>query len=220
MAKTAAAGYVPLLLDNAVLVCQYGGLIRIVEVPQIGAGNTAVTVNDWLRLYNSPTISSSGRTVDPHPDANKYDWGMKEGQEHINKWAKDYLESKGITVVENIGIKGELTDGEGRYWVAVGPNVMNPNHKLGESVTIAEMKYGTKIDIVVKDEQENLFYIPAVVGDVKEHTWPDGLYQTGKVFPTGILSAGNDDGSTVEFMGKTREGTDNYKLVEIIVYDK
>jgi hypothetical protein len=36
MAKTAAAGYVPLLLDNAVLVCQYGGLIRIVEVPKTG----------------------------------------------------------------------------------------------------------------------------------------------------------------------------------------
>jgi hypothetical protein len=36
MAKTVAAGYAPLLLDSAVLVCQYGGLIRIVEVPQTG----------------------------------------------------------------------------------------------------------------------------------------------------------------------------------------
>lgn len=172
----------------------------------VGQGNSFVNVSDWLRLYNNPTVSGFGRTVEPHPDANKYDWGMKEDEEYINVWAKDYLESRGISVVENIGSKGELTDGYGRYWVAVGPNVMNPAHKPNEGVTIPEMKYGTKLDIVVKDEQETLLYIPAVVGDVKEHTWPDGLYQTGKVFPTGILSVGHDDGSTIEFMGKTREG--------------
>lgn len=97
---------------------------------------------------------------------------------------------------------------------------MNPKHKSNEKVTIDEMKYGTKLDIVVLDEDTNTnYYIPAVVGDVKEHTWPNGLYQTGKQIPTGTLSIGNDDGSTIEFMGKTREGTDNYKLVEIIVYD-
>jgi len=36
MAKTCAKGYVPLLLDSAALVCQYGGFIKIVEVPQAG----------------------------------------------------------------------------------------------------------------------------------------------------------------------------------------
>lgn len=36
MAKTCAKGYVPVLVDNAVLVCQYGGLITVVEVPQMG----------------------------------------------------------------------------------------------------------------------------------------------------------------------------------------
>ena len=36
MAKTCAKGYLPLLLDSAALVCQYGGIIKIVEVSQAG----------------------------------------------------------------------------------------------------------------------------------------------------------------------------------------
>jgi len=36
MAKTCAKAYVPLLLDSAALICQYGGIIKIVEVPQAG----------------------------------------------------------------------------------------------------------------------------------------------------------------------------------------
>ncbi|GLC81718.1 hypothetical protein LBYZC6_38320 [Lacrimispora brassicae] len=42
MAKTCAKGYAPLLLDSAMLVCQYGGLIRIVEVPQTGTSKEPV----------------------------------------------------------------------------------------------------------------------------------------------------------------------------------
>ena len=36
LAKTCAKGYAPMLVDSAVLVCQYGGIIRIIEVPQTG----------------------------------------------------------------------------------------------------------------------------------------------------------------------------------------
>ena len=36
MAKTCAKGYLPLLLDSAALVCQYGGIMKIVEVSQAG----------------------------------------------------------------------------------------------------------------------------------------------------------------------------------------
>ncbi len=39
--------------------------------------------------------------------------------------------------------------------------------------------YGTKMDIYVKDKQSNEYYIPVVVGDIKRHSAPDGLYQTG-----------------------------------------
>ncbi len=35
------------------------------------------------------------------------------------------------------------------------------------------------MDIYVKDKQSNEYYIPVVVGDIKRHSAPDGLYQTG-----------------------------------------
>lgn len=86
------------------------------------------------------------------------------------------------------------------------------------------MKFGTKLDIVVLDESTNTkYYIPAVVGDAKEHSAPDGLYQTGVPFdPNRITVEG--DGSTIEFMGyditeHSVNITNNYKLIEIIVYD-
>lgn len=84
----------------------------------------------------------------------------------------------------------------------------------------------TKIDIVVLDETtQKEYYIPAVVADVKAHTYPDGLYQTNETYPNGISGSGNNaDGSTVEFIGceipdGTVNDTNNYRLIEIIVYD-
>lgn len=38
------------------------------------------------------------------------------------------------------------------------------------------MNYGTKIDIHVVGQHDGKdYYIPAIVGDVKEHSKPDGL---------------------------------------------
>ncbi len=94
---------------------------------------------------------------------------------------------------------------------------------VNESVTVKEMQYGTKIDIKVLHEPTNTYYYtPAVIADVKNHTYPDGLYQTGKAFPNGQLSPGNIDGSSVEFMGwniTSVNNTNNYRLLEVIVYD-
>jgi len=69
LAKTCAKGYVPLLLDNAALVCQYGGIIRIEEVAKVTSGQEiknkkvyitadrkAIVINDiHYEIYN-PTI--------------------------------------------------------------------------------------------------------------------------------------------------------------------
>lgn len=63
MAKTCAKGYVPVLVDNAVLVCQYGGLITVVEVPQTGTtkGLGQMTISqrgfDLLKHHeNNPSV--------------------------------------------------------------------------------------------------------------------------------------------------------------------
>ena len=110
---------------------------------------------------------------------------------------------------------------DGRDWVAVGPNVMNPNHQGTDACTASEMKYGTSIDIVLVDTTGQEYYVPCVVGDCKAHTYPNGIYQTGDAFPNGINShPQNKDYSIIEFCGKVSlEGLEQYKIKEIIVYD-
>ncbi len=189
-----------------------------------------------MKLYSNPTVSSPGRSVVKDQKANNYDWGMaeelyknvpKKGMLPAN--SRGEIQNSGKTPKVNLISNNLYTDDEGRYWVAVGPNVMNPSHQQNQQISVSEMKYGTKMDIVVVDETTNTkYYIPAVVGDVKEHSYPNGLYQTGVPFdskrPTVI-----GDGSTVEFMGydittlvngkSSVNITNNYKLLEIIVYD-
>ena len=41
------------------------------------------------------------------------------------------------------------------------------------------------LDIVLKDENGTRWYIPAIVGGTKAHTWTNGIIQTWKSFPSG-----------------------------------
>lgn len=214
----------------SMLFCMRGGIISAKESGQNKYQNEMV-INDWLILYTNPTVLDIGRHVLKHPDAKTYDWGMEEELKGSVP-EQGMLTANSRVAITEAGGNPEVymtsnnlyTDAEGRYWVAVGPNVMNPNHRVDEKISVDEMKYGTKIDIVVLDETTNItYYIPAVVGDVKNHSSPDGLYQTGVPFSSsGTTVVG--DGSTVEFMGydiveKSVNLTNNYKLIEMIVYD-
>lgn len=136
---------------------------------------------------------------------------------------------------------GLYVDSEGRYWVAIGPNVVNTEHsteRRNTNIDISEIFPGTKIDIVVEygEEGDNAqrFYIPAVVGDAKEHSYPEGLYQTGIPFNRDRAEGSQKDKNTVEFIGYDieekvfEEGekakscvnvTNNYRLIGIRVYD-
>ena len=187
--------------------------------------------NGWITLYTNPTVSGQGNVIMPHPDAKKYDWGMPEELYKLldekqlpGQVTKEY-ESIGEKPIINVTSNNLYTDGEGRYWVAVGPNVMNPEHQSNEEIKAEEMKYGTKIDIVVRENNtEKVYYIPAVVGDVKANSAPDGLYQTGRGFPGVEDSFKHNDGSTVEFLGWNIKGntvnlTNNYQILQIIVYE-
>ncbi len=187
---------------------------------------------DWLTLYDGPTVQGEGRSVLPHENAKKYDWGMPEelaspkmSQGILPANVRSAIEAAGKDPKPNITENNLYTDQTGRYWVAVGPNVMNPEHKSDEEITPEEMQYGTTIDIVVLDEDsQNTYYIPAVVGDVKAHSSPDGLYQTGYGFPGLKDEPEHADRSTIEFIGwQISKGsvniTNNYRILEIIVYD-
>ena len=69
MAKTCAKDYTPMLVDSAVLVCQYGGIIRIIEVPQTGTtqGSGKEYVNltimnniGWSQVHCGYKVKSTG----------------------------------------------------------------------------------------------------------------------------------------------------------------
>ncbi|GLC81730.1 PAAR-like protein [Lacrimispora brassicae] len=67
IAKTYAKGYAPLLLDSAVLVCQYGGIIRIVEVPQTGTAmeTGTVTIEQLKSILKATGHFQANSVTDP-----------------------------------------------------------------------------------------------------------------------------------------------------------
>jgi hypothetical protein len=200
--------------------------LREVEETIESLGTPVKIINDWLRLYDAPTISNHGRTVKIPSGAISSAWYAFEGLRDINKWAKINIENSGRSAVVNIGTKGELTDQIGRYWIAVGPKVMNPEHKNDQGITADEMNYGTMIDVVLQDSNGTIFYFPTVVGETKAHTYPNGVYQTGYTFPNGNeyisnTSNGITDNSVIEFIGLRipEHGLNSYKIMYLIVYD-
>jgi len=181
-----------------------------------GMGKT--DLNDWLTSSNTPTYPSGGSIVEIPSTANPNKWAMKEDQTKLNLYARPII---GDTNKVVIGSNGEMLDKDGRYWVAVGPKVMTPDFSIDKQIKPEDMKYGTLIDVVVSDSDGNTHYIKAVVGDAKNHTYPNGIYQTGYAFPNGTDPyPNNNDGSIVEFMGKgALTNLTDYKILKIIVYD-
>lgn len=198
-------------------------------------GNVIVK-DDWITLHLVPTVCGEGRSVPRHSNAKVWDWASSESDEgDINVYARNQIEDGGGVVCINydtVNTRNIFTDQTGRYWVAIGPKVLDDNADLSIELDASDYIYGTMIDIHVQDERGNSFYIPAVVGDLKRHSGPDGYYQTGIDIPTGEFAEGHDDGSTVEFIGhdiqmyETGAGpisyvnrTNNYELIDIIVYE-
>lgn len=197
--------------------------------------NPYILVNGWLRLYSSPTVSCGGRTVNiptvasytgsdgyRYQFTNKNYWWSFEGLNDITSAAKKQLASLGQSTVVNIGSHGELTDVNGRYWMAVGPNVVNPNHTGSQMPTPSEM-YGKGIlDVVVKNSAGTKYYIPAIAGDTKVHTWSNGIIQTWKSYTSGsFTSCGTNYNGVIpaEFMGSSSgSGLNSYSIDSIIFY--
>lgn len=138
-----------------------------------------------------------------------------------------------------------LRSADGRYWVAVGPQVLCPgynNRPEEEQILAAEQfRYGTKIDVVLQhmDNESRLIYIKCIAGDVMGHSYSNGVFQTGDPYPNS--SNKDEDGSYarngayVEFInaptviedGEEKhinfygdERMSDYVVVRIIVYDE
>ena len=167
--------------------------------------------------FHAEASEYGGRKVIIGKSAPGKDWYNEEGLDTINNNAINILGSNNEVVNKN----GVLIDKEGRYWVAVGPNVINPNHNPEEKITPEEMKYGTKIDVKLIDKDGNVKYLYCIVGEAKQHTYPDGIHQTGRSIPGGEENVGScNDGSVIEFCGRIPvSGLSNYHVEEIIVHE-
>ena len=71
-------------------------------------------------------------------------------------------------------------DGIERHAIALGPKLQDPNFDFGE-IDAKEMAYGTCVDISVVLDSVT-YYIPAIIVDVKAHSAPIGMIQTGESF--------------------------------------
>jgi len=241
--------FVDALRSSAYLTCMYGGEIRVKNIPdkpeEEEKEDKCECIDGWLKLYKEKTIPEAGRYVPKHKKAKNYDWAMPEdvSEHHTEEWfqneswASKDIKEKGGSFVVNKTSNNLYIDGEGRYWVAVGPSVVNDDYIHGskdKDVDASQVFYGTKMDVLVEEQDtEERYYIRIVNGDTKEHSAPEGLYQTGVPFnesrSTDLESAGN----TVEFMGyhiiQIPDGkggerssvniTNNYRLIGIYVYD-
>lgn len=77
------------------------------------------------------------------------------------------------------------------------------------------------------DTNYNIFFVPTIIGDVKEHTYSNGIYQTGYSWDsTEDEGSWDSDAAIIEFIRKppvpeddTLMNTTEFDILGIIVYD-
>lgn len=219
------------LMPSDVVIREYG---QLTESLYIETDATYVkTINQYFDTYSEQTLESDAvsRTVDiatiRESLGAKSNWISFEGfSESIpNRYAVE--KGTGYLNEAEIDLANQMY--RGRYMVAVGPAVMVSDY-CGGFVTASQMLYGTFIDIVIEDAGGECYYIPCVIADCKNHTYPNGYVQTGNAkMRNGSIDKVPEcaDWSSVEFTTKrlNEDGSSrseglskDYKLVEFIVY--
>ena len=192
-----------------------------------------ISVNDWLNAYLTPS-AAEGRDVHIPSNRTNY-WASYEGTLGIN-----LIKDKGLTVIERED--GAVVDENGRYWICVGPIVLNPDYPDNGRIWSGYdgLLDGTEIDILVRDNSTGeLSYIYAVVGDYRAHTYNPGeqghgIVHNGVPYPNS-WNARNEmnprtgtnvfpgDNTSVEFIRtvpdeRQRAFSSQYELVKLVVY--
>lgn len=73
--------------------------------------------------------------------------------------------------------KATLGSYNGYYYVAVGPKVIYPDYSDNGTPGVSMYGRGT-LDAVIENSNGVQYYIHCIVGDVKAHTWNNGIIQT------------------------------------------
>ncbi|MDE6742350.1 MAG: hypothetical protein K2J95_00545, partial [Lachnospiraceae bacterium] len=114
-----------------------------------------------------------------------------------------------------------MYNGIPRYAVALGPTLQNPNFNFENNgiglttdkygrivIDVDYMSYGTCVDVVIIEDSVP-YFIPAIIVDVKEHTYPSGLVQTYENFNHEVDNPNNaQSGNIVEWYHFQYENND------------
>lgn len=246
------------LEKDAFLVCQYGGYITIAEVPdeseeeRLSDDTSEVSTEkdreeihiSWLKCYKGQP-DGEGTIVEYDKEerenlkdeGSSIDWYSFENQTKKNPNAEEKLQ--GMDFISNNGI---LVDQFDCYWITLGPGVFIKNYPENGKCQISEFeKYiGCRVDVVLKKIEEDTYvYFECIwSGNIKEHTYNNGIFQTGKPYPEAYWGkqtyingvtvdtyeppADYKNGSIVEFTGKNPgNSTDlsKYVVEYLIVYN-
>ena len=247
--------FVEALRSGAFLTCIYEGKITVIGIPEKEAEERKKIQISWLIAYEGEPTRTGGVEIDIRTEEREklkennikrdgisnVDWysyeeyTTEDGKLTINKYAVEQYKNIGGKVSEQPDVNGAFVNEKGRYWVAVGPEILSPgyNEQPVEEQTISDnqFKYGTEIDVVLQNSKDKSeVYIECIIGDVKAHTYPNGVFQTGDAYPN---CSSKDDGSKhrngsyIEFINEPKfednyinGNMSDYVVIDIIVYER
>lgn len=246
------------LEKGAVLICQYGGLITIAEVPDksedkelsdnLSEGITEEAEEEiyisWLKCYKGQPDDHAGVIVTHDKEAREemkktypgIDWYSFENRTEKNQYTEPYLQ--GLDFIPENGI---LMAPDSRYWITLGPKVFYSDYSDDGPCQADEFKdyIGCLVDVILKhmDTGEYVYFQCRWSGNIKEHTYNNGIFQTGKPYPEAYWGKKTykngvtvdtyvppDDfanGSIVEFTGKdpgNNKALSKYVVEYLVVY--
>ena len=248
--------FVEALRSGAFLTCIYEGKITVIGIPEKETEERKkIQISSWLIAYEGEPTRTGGVEIDIRTEEREklkennikrdgisnVDWysyeeyTTEDGKLTINKYAVEQYKNIGGKVSEQPDANGAFVNEKGRYWVAVGPEILSPgyNEQPEEEQTISDnqFKYGTEIDVVLQNSKDKSeVYIECIIGDVKAHTYPNGVFQTGDAYPN---CSSKDDGSKhrngsyIEFINAPKfednyinGNMSDYVVIDIIVYER
>ena len=180
-------------MNKAIIKQEEEGCAKFVGYLEYGADGIVDSLEDgFFAVYSAPTLSTEGERYSfidlyEHYEALGYDIsrigalqafggsgsGLNRGNEEhkFTYGGQSFDAEKGTLLYEGIE----------RYAIAIGPALQNPECELFSEMGPEDMAYGTCVDIEIQLNGTS-YYIPAIIVDVKWHTAPTGVFQTGIPF--------------------------------------
>lgn len=162
---------------------QYNGSARFVGYLAYGAKDiTSDPDNGYYMLYDRPTVLGLGEQYF-FTDIYEYCGDEPKGALQGYCGTASNLNKQGNTTTYGgqsfDPYEGTLIfQGIKRHAIALGPKLQNPDWVSG-SAQPEDMAYGTAVDVAIQMDDGNTYYIPAIITDIKAHTYPTGILQTG-----------------------------------------